>query len=154
MIDLRKQFWSEIYKLAKKDKNVIVLTGDLGFSFCESFQKDFPEQFINCGCAENNMVGVAVGLAIAGKKPYVYSNSLFLLSRANEFIRDDLCYNAVDVKLIGTGASGFLGFSHNTIPGEDINLLDSFPNIEMSFPTEKKMLRRFLLKKGARYIKI
>ena len=77
MPDLRRPFWDEILKMAKKDKDIILLTGDLGFSFMERFQEELPKQFINAGIAEQNMIGVAAGLALCGKKPYCYSNAIF-----------------------------------------------------------------------------
>jgi transketolase len=153
-MDLRKQFFKLILKKAKKDKKIILLTGDLGFSFIEQFQKELPKQLVNCGCIEQSMIGIAAGMAHAGLKPYVYSNALFLLSRANEQIRDDICYNKEDVKLIGTGAAGFLGFSHNMAKGEDKNLIKSFPNIKGYWPNNEKELSKILFKNGASYIKI
>lgn len=155
MSDLRKQFWDEIYEIATNDKDVIVLTGDLGYSFCEKFQKELPEQFINCGCAEQNMVGVAAGLARARKKPFVYSNSIFLLSRAHEFIRDDIAYQDLNVKLIGTGANGFLGFTHNWGTFENENdLLYNLPNIKFTRPQDEGQLRRAMELSGPIFISI
>ena len=113
MTDLRQNFFDEMEVLAKEDKDIMVLVGDLGFSFVEGYQKRFSEQFINAGAAEQNMLGVGAGLARAGKKPYVYSGSLFAVARPYEFLRDDIAYNNTNVKVVGTGASGFLGFTHN-----------------------------------------
>lgn len=153
MSDLRKEFWELILEIAKKDKDVIVLTGDLGYSFYEKFKLELPEQFINCGCAEQNMVGVAAGLARAGKKPYVYSNSIFLSSRAHEFIRDDIAYQNLNVKLIGTGANGFLGFTHNKNNREN-NWLSGFPNMPICTPETKAILKYFLNTNTAIFINI
>jgi len=142
-------------KRAKRDKKIIILLGDLGFSFYEQFQKELPDQIVNVGCIEQTMVGIAAGMAKAGLKTYVYSNSLFLASRANEQIRDDICYNKNDVKLIGTGAAGFLGFSHNMSPGDEYkNLLGHFPNLRIEEPKDEKELSKILFKKGASFIKI
>lgn len=154
MSDLRKAFWSEISKIAKNDKDVIVLTGDLGYSFCEQFSEEFPDQFINCGCAEQNMIGVAAGLARMGKKPYVYSNAIFLLVRAAEQVRDDIAYQDLNVKLIGTGASGFLGFSHNLSPQEnEQDLLKNLPNIRCVYPDESRLVS-VLLEDGPAFIRL
>lgn len=154
-MDLRKAFFNLILQQAKKDKKIRVLLGDLGFSFCEQFQKELPEQITNCGVIEQSMVGIASGMAKAGLKPYVYSGSLFLASRANEQIRDDICYNKLDVKLIGTGASGFLGFSHNMNPPDEYkNLLGHFPNLRIEEPKDEIELKKILFKKGASFIKI
>lgn len=96
---------------------MFLLVGDLGFSFCEEFAKELPNQFINCGIAEQNMIGVATGLAISGKKPYCYSGAVFINYRCLEQIRD-AWLQGLDVKVVGTGASGFLGFTHNMQKGE------------------------------------
>jgi len=113
--------------MARKDKDIILLTGDLGYNFIEEFQKELPDQFINCGIAEQNMVCVAGGLALAGKKPWCYSGTIFMLMRPYEQIRN-ICYNNLNVKFIGTGASQFLGFSHNMQGSENENdLLKNLP---------------------------
>ena len=109
MSDLRQAFFDEMEILAEEDENVIVMVGDLGYSFVEGYQERYPRQFINAGAAEQNMVGVASGLAYGGKRPYVYTGSLFAVARPYEFVRDDVAYNNTNVKVIGTGASGFLG---------------------------------------------
>lgn len=154
-MDLRKDFWETILKMAKDDDKIIVLTGDLGFSFCEKFQLELPNQFINCGIAEQNMIGVAAGLALGGFKPYVYSNEVFLVCRGYEFIRDEICYNKLDVKLVGTGAADFLGFSHNFQKEENsYDLLKNLPNLEIGSPKSKQQLRNILKRKGATFIKI
>lgn len=146
MSDLRKVFFQNIEELAKKDKDVIVLVCDLGFSFYEEYSRKYPKQFINAGIAEQNAVGIASGLALSGKKPYVYSGSVFLLSRANEFIRDDIAYNNLDVKLIGTGASGFLGFSHNWEGKENSeDLIKNLPNLKRYYPETDKQLTKIII---------
>lgn len=155
MIDLRKAFWKEILEIARKNKDVILLTGDLGYSFCEEFQKELPNQFINAGCAEQNMVGVAAGLARGSKKPYIYSNSIFILMRTYEQVRDDIAYPNLDVKLIGTGASGFLGFTHNLGVFEtESDLLKNLPNIRCAYPENNIELARALELNGPIFIRI
>lgn len=123
MLNTRHIFFRELEKLMSKDKDVMFLTGDLGFSYMEGIQKKYPEQFINCGTLEQSMVGIAVGLAMTGKKPYVYSTLNFLLFRALEQIRNDVVQEKKNVKLIGVSMSGFLGYSHNMLHDkEDINI--------------------------------
>ncbi|MEK7180269.1 MAG: hypothetical protein AAB706_02235 [Patescibacteria group bacterium] len=140
-MDLRKQFVDNLIKLAENDNTIILLTGDLGFNFLERFAEKFPDKYINCGIAEENMVGVAAGLALACKKPYVYSNAIFLLSRAHEFVKNDVAYNNLNVKLIGTGAAGFLGFSHNIGDEEsEKNWLKGMPNIQQFYPQNENEL--------------
>ena len=134
MIDSRLTFFKELIELARKDEKVILLTGDLGYNFIEEFMEEFPDRFINCGIAEQNMVGVAAGLARTGWKPYVYSGAMFLCTRALEQIRDDICYSNLNVTLVGTGAAGFLGFSHN-FEGEEMaeNHLRNLPNLDIRY---------------------
>jgi transketolase len=154
MNDLRKQFFKIMCELAKEDKDIILIVGDLGYPFSDEFARRFPKQFLNIGCIEQSMIGIACGMALAKKKPYVYSNAIFLLMRAYEQVRDDVCYNNLNVKLIGTGSSGFLGFTHNL--GERENekkLLEQLPNILYFFPQETN-LKSLLLAPGPTYIKI
>lgn len=142
-------------EIAEADKDVIVITGDLGYSFMEEYVRKFPKQFLNIGCIEQSMIGIAAGMAIAGKKPYVYSGAIFVLMRPFEQVRDDIAYNNLNVKLIGTGASGFLGFTHNLSGGEnENNLLGSLPNIFQAYPENEAQLKSFLLMNGPGYIRL
>lgn len=135
MSDLRKPFFDKMCELAEKDKDVILITGDLGYSFIEEYQARFPKQYLNAGCMEQSMIGIAAGMAIAGKKPYVYSGAIFALFRPYEQIRDDIAYNNLPVTIVGTKASGFLGFTHNLQGTENVNdLLKNLPNIKAFYP--------------------
>lgn len=143
-MDLRKEFFKNMELLAA-DPKVILLVGDLGFSFMEDYQKKFPKQFVNCGIMEQGMVGIACGMALGGLKPYVYSGTIFLLMRAYEQVRDDVCFNNLNVKLIGTGASPFLGFSHNlTGPENTEDLLKNLPNLKRHYPQYENELKDIL----------
>jgi 5-methylcytosine-specific restriction endonuclease McrA len=153
--DLRKDFWNLILEMARKDKDIILLVGDLGYSFFEKFKEELPNQFINAGIAEQNMIGVAAGLALGGKKPFVYSGAVFAICRPYEFIRDEVCYNKLDVKIIGTGAADFLGFSHNFTGLEnEWDLLKNLPNLKVGFPKNETALAKLLRQPGAAYIRI
>lgn len=137
---MRKQFVNSLIKLAKKDKDIFLLTGDLGFNVLEPFIKKFPKQYINCGCIEQSMVGIAAGLATMGKKVYVYSNSCFLIYRALEQMRNDVIEQGLNVKFIGTQGSqyNFLGISHN-IGKDDVGILRLFqPKIDIYIPQDIK----------------
>lgn len=154
-MDLRKPFFDTILEMAKADKDKIVLVGDLGFSFKERFEKELPDQIINCGAAEQNMTGVAAGLARTGKKPYVYSGAVFITMRNYEFVRDDVAYNNTNVKLVGTGASGFLGFTHNLLGKEnEEDLLKNLPNLQRFYPKNEGELKQALLVEGPAYIRL
>jgi transketolase len=147
MSDLRKAFFDNMCDLAEKDKDVVLITGDLGYSFIENYIEKYPDQFINAGCMEQSMVGIATGMAQAGKKPYVYSGAIFILMRPYEQVRDDVAYNNMNVKLVGTKASGFLGFTHNLQGTENTkDLLKNLPNIESGYPESEEELKEFMNK--------
>lgn len=134
---LRKAFIQTMTELAQKDDRVMLIIGDVGFSFLEEFIKTFPNQFLNAGIAEQNMMGMAAGLTLAGWKPYVYTMSNFILLRPLEQVRNDICYSNANVKLFGVkgGASyKFLGHSHNLVEGEEMAILSHLPNINTYFP--------------------
>ena len=143
---MRKQFFKSLSKLALKDDDIIFLTGDLGYSYMEKFEKYFPDKFINVGCMEQSMVGIAVGLALAGKKPYVYSTLNFLLFRALEQIRNDVTYMKNNVKIIGVSMSGFIGFTHERLhKKEDINICKNI-GLDYYIPKTKEDLDILLTK--------
>nr|AQS32889.1 hypothetical protein [uncultured bacterium] len=132
---MRKAFIEELTKLAKKDKNVWLLTGDLGFSVFDDFQKNFPKQYLNVGVAEQNLISIAAGLAMSGKKVFAYSITTFLTMRPFEQIRNDICYQNLPVTLIGTGSA----FSYNTagcthFALEDLSLMRILPNMTVTAP--------------------
>lgn len=157
---MRKQFVKTLIELAQKDKDIILLTGDVGFGYLEPFQKALPDQFINVGLAEQNMVGIATGLALAGKKPWAYSMITFLLFRPYEQIRT-ACHHNANVKFVGfSGWAGykFLGFSHNMVGDEDKNLLRALPNIKSHYCDDRQGVEAVVKleceRAGPAYIKI
>jgi len=121
----REQFCNWLIKKAEKDKKVWLLAGDLGYGFLHKFAEKFPDRFINCGIIEQSMVGIACGLALMGKKVYVYSTSTFLIFRALEQIRDDIFHQKLDVTLVGTAGPqyNFLGYTHVIQDNEDYKIL-------------------------------
>lgn len=134
---MRRGFVNALIELAAKDKDVYLLTGDLGFNAFEPFIEKFPDQYINCGIAEQHMVGMAAGMALSGKKPYVYSIVPFLTFRALEQIRADVCYQNVNVKLIGVGGGfsyGSLGCTHVVM--EDLAVMRTLPNMTVVSPSD------------------
>ena len=135
---MRHVFVDELIKESKKDKDIYLITADLGFRAFEIFQKEFPERFINLGVAENNMIGVGAGMALQGKKVFVYSILPFLVFRSLEQIRNIICHNNLNVKLVG-GGGGFSysvqGISHNT--SEDLSVMRSLPNMNVYNPGSK-----------------
>ena len=132
---MRNIFIKKLISEAEKNKNLYLLTGDLGYNAFEPFQDKFPEQFINIGVAENNMVGIGSGLALCGKKVCIYSIIPFLIFRSLEQIRNNICHNNLDVKLVGVGGGfsyGNQGISHNTT--EDLAIMRSLPNMLVLSP--------------------
>ncbi len=101
---MRQAFYNKLEEIAVKDKDVYILTGNLGFKFFDSIRKNCPDQFIDVGVAEANMIGISSGLALSGKNVYCYSIIPFLTMRAYEQIRVDVAYHNLNVKLVGMGA--------------------------------------------------
>ena len=158
---MRKAFIETLTGLAEKDKRVILIVGDVGFSFLEQFKEKFPNQFLNCGIMEQNMMGVAAGMAQQGWKPYVYTMSNFILLRPLEQVRNDICYANADVKLIsvkGSEAYKFLGMSHNLYGTEEEDLLKNLPNLIKYFPTNDEEAKKAILEsydtKSPTYIRL
>ena len=114
---MRGQFSFELYKAMANDKNIILLVGDLGWGVFDNHRDDMPDQFCNCGAAEVAMMDMAVGLAMSGKIPVVYSITTFLLYRPFEVIRNYINKEKWPVKLAGSGRNKDYvhdGFSHDS----------------------------------------
>ena len=121
----RTIFVEKLIELAEKDERIMLLNDDTGFHLFEEFEKKFPGRYINCGITEQSYIGIAAGLALMGKKPYVYGIIPFCTMRCYEQIRNDICYHNLDVKIIGVGGFQyykFLGFTHNPDFDEDIKI--------------------------------
>lgn len=132
---MRQAFIDTLSSLAKEDKKIFLLNGDLGFSVLEKFNEAFPERSLNMGVAEANMVGVAAGLAMSGKKVFVYSIIPFVTSRVYEQIRDDVALQKANVKIVGVGSGftyGQLGPTHHSIL--DIAIMRALPNMTVICP--------------------
>lgn len=133
---MRDTFIAELDLAAQKNPNLILITGDLGFGVLDRFIKNNPKQFINAGIAEQNMMGVATGLALSGKLVYVYSIGVFPTIRCLEQIRNDAIYHQANVKIITVGAGfsyGQLGMSHHAL--EDIGVIHALPGINIYSPS-------------------
>lgn len=132
---MRKVFFETLEEIAKKDESIYLLVADLGIKFFDTFRKIDPGRFINVGIAEANMIGVAAGLAMSGKNVYCYSIIPFLTMRTLEQIRLDLCFNNLNVKLLGAGGGlvyGAEGVTHHAI--EDIAIMRALPNMTVVAP--------------------
>ena len=136
---MRDAFINTLTQLAENDKDIVLLTGDLGFGVFEDFEKRFPGQYYNVGIAEQNMMGLATGLSLEGKKVVAYSIGNFASFRCLEQIRNDACYHNANITVVASGGGfsyGSLGMSHHTT--EDLAILRSIPNIVVVAPCTKK----------------
>lgn len=136
---MRRTFFTELYRVMKENPNVWALTGDLGYGGFDKIQKDFPDRFVNCGASEQAMMGIAVGLALKGKIPFVYSITPFLIWRAAETIRLYVDHEKIPVKLVGSGRDkdyAHDGFSHDATDSEAV--LGLFKNIRKLHPSSKE----------------
>jgi transketolase len=121
---MRNAFIDELCALAERDERIVLLTGDLGFAVLEPFVERFPERFFNAGVAEQNMIGVATGLAEAGMIPFAYSIATFASMRPYEFIRNGPVLHHLPVRIVGVGGGfdyGHNGATHYAL--EDIGVL-------------------------------
>jgi transketolase len=134
---LRHAFTEALVRAAREDPRVVLLTGDHGYSLFDEFRQQCPGQYLNAGVAEQNMVGVAAGLAKGGLRPIVYGLSAFVPVRVLEQIKLDVCYESLPVIFIGDGAGvvyGTLGSSHQST--EDIAALRALPNMSILSPAD------------------
>lgn len=134
---MRNVFIKELVKYAETDPRIVLITGDLGYSVLEPFQTKFPERFINAGIAEQNMTGLAAGLALSGKIPFTYTIVNFATLRCLEQIRNDICYHNANAKIVSVGsgfAYGTQGYTHHGI--EDITIMRCLPNMRVFSPAD------------------
>ncbi len=132
---MRDTFVKTLLEIAKKDKNVYIVTGDLGFGVLRPFWEELPDQIINAGIAEQNMTSIAAGLALQGKIVYTYSIGNFPTLRCIEQIRNDCAYHDANVKVVCVGGGfvyGSLGMSHHAT--EDIAMMRALPNVTVVAP--------------------
>ncbi len=139
---MRSTYLNMLYELAQKDERVVSLVADNGLIVYDDFRRDFPDRYFNFGIAEGNMVAAAAGMASCGLVPYCYTINAFLAYRSYEFIRDDVCLQNQNVKIVGIGtglAYSTLGPSHHTT--EDIALLRSLPNLTVFSPASRTEIK-------------
>lgn len=132
---MRTAFIRTLTALAKEDSSLMLVTGDLGFMVLEGFRDALPRQYLNAGVAEQNMIGVATGLALSGKRVFVYSIIPFVTFRCLEHIRNDVCYHNVPVCVVGVGGGysyGNMGSTHHAL--EDVSVMRSLPNMTVICP--------------------
>ncbi|MGH9866215.1 MAG: transketolase family protein [Candidatus Acidiferrales bacterium] len=156
---MRSAFIRSLVALAEEDNRVYLVTGDLGFGVVEPFAEKFPKQFVNAGVAEQNMTGIAAGMALCGKVVFTYSIANFPTLRCLEQIRNDVCYHHADVKIVSVGgglAYGALGASHHAT--EDIAVMRALPEMTVvapGDPIEAEMATKALVVRvGPAYLRL
>ena len=133
---MRDVFISKLSELISEFPEIILITGDLGFGVLDKFKESFPNNFINAGVAEQNMTGIATGMALEGKIVFTYSIANFSTLRCLEQIRNDACYHEVNVNIVSIGGGfsyGPLGISHHST--EDLSIMRSLPEISVIVPS-------------------
>lgn len=140
---MRTAYLDTLYDLASKDKKVYALISDNGAIVYDKYRKDLGAQYLNLGISEANMLGMAAGMASCGKIPFAYTIGAFLAYRAFEFIRNDICLQKQNVKIVGTGAGevySALGATHHST--EDLGGLRSLPNLTILSPASPLEVRK------------
>ncbi len=155
---MRNAFIEEMISIAN-DERVIILLADNGIIVFDEFRKRHPDKLLNLGIAESNLIGMAAGISLCGKIPFVYSIIPFLIMRPFEFIRDDVCYQNTNVKLVGIGA----GFAYSTLGPthhgtEDISIMRCLPGMTIISPADpietRKATRAAFIHNGPVYLRI
>ena len=140
----RDSFFDSLYEIAKRDKDVILISADMGAPALDQWRENLPEQFINIGIAEANMIAVAAGLALSGKKPFCYAIMPFVTLRCYEAIKVNLCLMNLPVTLVGVGA----GFSYDDSgpthhATEDISIMRALPNLRIYNASDSTLATHF-----------
>tara|TARA_B100000989_G_scaffold93376_1_gene67836 strand:- start:13045 stop:13530 length:486 start_codon:yes stop_codon:yes gene_type:complete len=153
---MRRKFGKLIDKLAKKDKKIYLLVGDIGYGIFDDFRKNHPNRFLNLGICEQSLIGVAAGMSLEGLKPWVYTITPFLIERPFEQVKLDIDQQKANVKLVGFADYPTLGPTHSELDGKKISKL--FKNIKSFFPkdtieTEKNVLKCYR-NKGPNFISL
>ncbi len=132
---MRNAFIQKLMELAEHERDLILLTGDLGFKVLDKFRDKYPKRFFNIGVAEANMASIAAGLALEGKRPFMYSIATFATMRCYEQIRNDICFHKANVKIVSVGGGysyGPNGPSHHALT--DIAIMRALPEMTVISP--------------------
>jgi transketolase len=134
---MRTAFIKQLCALADQDERIWLLCGDLGYNVLNEFADRFPARYLNAGVAEQNMTGIAAGLALTGKTVFTYSIANFPVMRCLEQIRNDVCYHNLNVKIVSVGgglAYGSHGYTHHGV--EDLAVMSAMPNLAIAAPAD------------------
>jgi transketolase len=156
---MRTTFVETLLEVAQQDSRVWLLTGDLGYSVLERFRDQLPDRYLNVGVAEQNLAGVAAGLASTGRVPFIYSIANFPTLRCFEQIRNDIVYHHLPVRIVSVGAGyayGVQGYTHHGL--EDIAVMRSLPGMNVFSPcdaVEAREITRYLVSaSGPAYLRL
>jgi len=156
---VRTAFIQALIRHARENPRIFLVVGDLGYSVVEPFAEEFPDRFLNAGVAEQNMTGIAAGLAAEGYHPFTYSIANFPTLRCLEQIRNDVCYHNLPVTMVSVGsglAYGNLGYSHHGV--QDIAVMRCMPNLMLASPADpgetRTCLDRLLQYAGPSYLRL
>lgn len=156
---MRDAFVKTLIELAKEDKNIELITGDLGFGVLKPYWETLPDQFTNAGIAEQNMTSVAAGMALEGKTVFTYSIGNFPTLRCLEQIRNDCAYHKANVKIVCIGGGfvyGSLGMSHQAT--EDLAVMRAIPNMTVMAPGDlvetEECVKALVKQKGTAYLRL
>lgn len=156
---MRDLFVKILTEEAERDERIWLLTPDLGFSVLEPFCHRYPDRFLNVGVAEQNAIGIAAGLALSGKIPYVYTIMPFVTSRPYEQVKVDCAYMNTNVRLVGVGAGfayGSAGATHHSL--DDLGLMRGLPNMSVIAPGSlneaEALIRHSVHHKGPMFIRL
>ena len=156
---MRSAFIEALSEAAKRDKRIILMTGDLGFGVLDDFRRELPDQFFNVGVAEQNLAGVGAGLALTGHVVFTYSIGNFPTLRCLEQLRNDVAYHQANVKIVTIGggmAYGGLGISHHAT--EDLAILRALPGMAVVAPGDPvetaKLVPQIIAHEGPVYLRL
>ena len=135
---MRNRFADVLYEIGQTDHRIAALVADISpAGSMVKFREQFPERFVNCGVAEQAMIGIAAGMALRGMRPFCYTIATFALYRPFEMVRDDLCYQNLPVTVVGMGAGviySTLGGTHHSM--EDVAIAGAIPNMRVMAPCD------------------
>ena len=158
-LTMRDTFWNRVYELAKEDKDIIVVAADMGAPALDKFRRDFTNQFVNAGIAEQNAMLISTGLAMAGKKVFVYAIAPFITMRCYEQIRIYPAGMNLPITIVGVGAGICYeesGPTHHAV--EDISILRCLPNMKIFSASDNNMTSKFAdlsyNRKGPTYVRL
>lgn len=156
---MRRDFVKQMMIEMELNKDIVFLTADLGFNALEGIKEKFPDRFINVGIAEQHLIGMAAGLALEGKKVIAYSIASFSSMRPYEQIRTDVCYQDLDVKIIGAGGGvnyASHGITHHSV--EDLAIMNVLPNMKVIVPSYSweaiEATKALMKNKGPSYMRL